>query len=68
VSDASAIYLHLRLPEFSQSRNKKKNGAAEEDNKGLKRILIVEDNELHLRLLDDLLRVHGYEILTTEYG
>jgi len=68
VSDASAIYLHLRLPEFFQSRCGRKNGAAEEDNKGLKRILIVEDNELHLRLLDDLLRVHGYEILTTKYG
>jgi len=68
VSDASAIHLHLRLPEFFQSRCDRKNGAAEEDNKGLKRILIVEDNELHLRLLNDLLRVHGYEILKTEYG
>ena len=68
VSDASAIHLHLRLPAFFQSRCGRKNGAAEEDNKGLKRVLIVEDNELHLRLLNDLLRVYGYEILKTEYG
>jgi two-component system, cell cycle response regulator DivK len=68
VSDASAIHLHPRLPEYFQSRSGRKNGAAEEDNKDLKRILIVDDNELHLRLLNDLLRVHGYEILKTEYG
>ena len=68
VSDASAVHLHLRLLEFLRSRCNQKDGAAEEDNKGLKRILIVEDNELHLRLLNDLLRVHGYEILKTEYG
>jgi two-component system cell cycle response regulator DivK len=68
VSDVSALHLHLRPAEFFQSRCGRKNGAAEEDKKGLKRILIVEDNELHLRLLNDLLRVHGYEILKTEYG
>jgi two-component system cell cycle response regulator DivK len=44
------------------------NGAAEEANRVLKRILIVEDNELHFRLLNDLLEVHGYKILKTEYG
>ena len=43
-------------------------GAAEEANRVLKRVLIVEDNELHLRLLSDLLEVHGYKILKTEYG
>jgi two-component system cell cycle response regulator DivK len=68
VSDASAVHLHLRLAEFFQFRCGRKNAAPEEDNKGLKRILIVEDNELHLRLLNDLLRAHGYEILKTEYG
>ena len=56
VSDASAAHLHLRLLEFLRSRCNRKDGAAE------------EDNELHLRLLNDLLRVHGYEILKTEYG
>lgn len=44
------------------------NGTGEEANRVLKRILIVEDNELHLRLLNDLLKVHGYEILNTGYG
>ena len=44
------------------------NGAAEKANRVLKRILVVEDNELHLRLLNDLLKVHGYKILKTEYG
>ena len=44
------------------------NGAAEEANRVLKRILIVEDNELHFRLLNDLLEVHSYKILKTEYG
>jgi len=68
VSDASAAHLHFRLPEFLRSRCGRQNGAAEEANRVLKRILIVEDNELHLRLLNDLLKVHGYEILKTEYG
>jgi len=34
-----------------------------------KRILIVEDNELDLKLLTDILVVHGYETtLQTGYG
>jgi two-component system cell cycle response regulator DivK len=33
-----------------------------------KRILIVEDNEIDLRLLTDILMVHGYETLQTGYG
>jgi len=33
-----------------------------------KRILIVEDNDLSLVLLNDLLEVHGYEILKTGQG
>ena len=32
------------------------------------RILIVEDNEPDLRLLNDVLSVHGYETLTTGHG
>jgi two-component system, cell cycle response regulator DivK len=67
-SDAGVVHLHFRPPEFFRSRCGQKNGAPEEDNTGLKRILIVEDNELHLRLLNDLLKVHGYKILKTEYG
>ena len=68
VSDIGIFHLHFRLPEFLRSSRRQKNGAAEEANRVLKRILIVEDNELHLRLLNDLLKVHGYEILKTEYG
>ena len=33
-----------------------------------KRILVVEDNTLDLRLLTDILVVHGYETLQTGYG
>jgi two-component system, cell cycle response regulator DivK len=33
-----------------------------------KRILIVEDNQLSLTLLNDLLKVKGYEILQTSEG
>jgi len=33
-----------------------------------KRILIVEDNYPCLRLLDDVLEAHGYEILETTKG
>ena len=31
-------------------------------------MLIVEDNELNLRLLTDILEYHGYTILTTRLG
>jgi two-component system, cell cycle response regulator DivK len=33
-----------------------------------KRILIVEDNELNMRLLNDVLEAHGYVILKTGLG
>ena|ERR1700730_7015814 len=33
-----------------------------------KRILVVEDNQLSLRLLNQLLKAHGYEILETLEG
>jgi len=34
----------------------------------LKTVLVVEDNELNLRLLSDLLEYHGYTVLTTRLG
>lgn len=33
-----------------------------------KRILIVEDNDLNLKLFRDLLTAHGYEVLETKDG
>jgi two-component system, cell cycle response regulator DivK len=33
-----------------------------------KRILIVEDNELNMKLLHDLLEAHGYPTITTREG
>ncbi len=33
-----------------------------------KRILIVEDNELNMKLFNDLLEAHGYETLQTRSG
>ena len=33
-----------------------------------KKVLIVEDNELNLKLLNDLLEYHGYVIFTTRRG
>lgn len=31
-------------------------------------VLIVEDNELNMRLLHDVLEAHGYAILSTDHG
>jgi len=36
--------------------------------RSVKRILIVEDNDLNLMLLSDLLKVQGYEIFKTSVG
>ena|SRR5436190_20389236 len=33
-----------------------------------KTVLIVEDNELNLKLLNDLLEYHGYTVITTRLG
>jgi len=44
------------------------NRGADQGNMKGKRILIVEDNDLSLVLLNDLLEVHGYEILKTGQG
>jgi len=35
---------------------------------GAKRILVVEDNELNMKLLNDVLEAHGYEVLSTGRG
>src|SRR5215472_4497031 len=35
---------------------------------GPKRILIVEDNELNMKLLNDVLEAYGYEIIKTDSG
>ena len=34
----------------------------------VKKILIVEDNDLHMKLFNDLLQAHGYETLQTMDG
>ena len=41
---------------------------AHQENAKRKRILVVEDNQLNLKLLNQLLKVHGYEILETPEG
>ncbi len=33
-----------------------------------RKVLIVEDNALNLKLLNDILEYHGYEVLTTGHG
>jgi two-component system, cell cycle response regulator DivK len=33
-----------------------------------RRILIVEDNELNMKLLNDVLEAHGYDVLSTAEG
>jgi two-component system cell cycle response regulator DivK len=33
-----------------------------------KRILVVEDNELNMKLLNDVLEAHGYDVISTDRG
>jgi two-component system cell cycle response regulator DivK len=42
--------------------------AAEPPRLAAKRILVVEDNELNMKLLNDVLEAHGYEVLATGRG
>lgn len=35
---------------------------------GVKSVLIVEDNELNMKLFHDLLNAHGYETILTRHG
>jgi len=35
---------------------------------GVKSVLIVEDNELNMKLFHDLLHAHGYETILTRHG
>ncbi len=35
---------------------------------GVKSVLIVEDNELNMKLFHDLLHAHGYETIQTRHG
>ena len=41
---------------------------AEPSHAGAKRILVVEDNELNMKLLNDVLEAHGYEVMSTGRG
>lgn len=41
---------------------------AEPSPTGHKRILVVEDNELNMKLLNDVLEAHGYEVMSTGRG
>jgi two-component system cell cycle response regulator DivK len=38
------------------------------DGNGAKTVLIVEDNDLNMKLFHDLLEAHGYETLQTKDG
>lgn len=42
--------------------------ASEPSRPDAKRILIVEDNELNMKLLNDVLEAHGYEIIPSRHG
>jgi two-component system, cell cycle response regulator DivK len=52
------------FPEISEARSMP--GA--EPSPDTKRILVVEDNELNKKLLNDVLEAHGYEVLSTPRG
>ncbi len=41
---------------------------AEQARPTAKRILVVEDNELNMKLLNDVLEAHGYEVMSTAQG
>ena len=43
-------------------------GKAKESRKMTKTVLIVEDNDLNMKLFHDLLEAHGYETLQTKDG
>ena len=43
-------------------------GAAESSHPAAKRILVVEDNELNMKLLNDVLEAHGYVVMSTGRG
>jgi two-component system, cell cycle response regulator DivK len=42
--------------------------AAEPSRIAARRILDVEDNELNMKLLNDVLEAHGYDVLSTGTG
>jgi two-component system cell cycle response regulator DivK len=42
--------------------------ASEPSRPDAKRILIVEDNELNMKLLNDVLEAHGYEMIPSRHG
>ena len=41
---------------------------AEPSRPAAKRFLVVEDNELNMKLLNDVLEAHGYEVMSTGRG
>ena len=42
--------------------------SADQPHAAVKRILVVEDNELNMKLLNDVLEAHGYDVLSTAEG
>ncbi|MFZ2007045.1 MAG: response regulator [Stellaceae bacterium] len=43
-------------------------GAADQSHPAATRILVVEDNELNKKLLNDVLEAHGYQVMSTGRG
>src|ERR1700722_14753311 len=52
----------------TQIREDRAMQGAEPSRAGAKRILVVEDNELNMKLLNDVLEAHGYEVMSTGRG
>ena len=44
------------------------NGDLAPGRQGAKKVLIVEDNDLNMKLFNDLLEAHGYDTLQTKDG
>ena len=53
---------------FIESQNPRMMLSADRPHPAAKRILVVEDNELNLKLLNDVLEAHGYAVMSTSHG
>jgi two-component system, cell cycle response regulator DivK len=53
---------------FTEIHQVRAMSGAESSRPAAKRILVVEDNELNMKLLNDVLEAHGYEVMSTGRG
>jgi two-component system cell cycle response regulator DivK len=67
-SNAVRLAIAIEPMDFTEPQEPNTMPGADPSDPAAKRILVVEDNELNMKLLNDVLEAHGYAVMSTSKG